>query len=265
MRRRTSLIDEIWRLSSRLPWSVSVAASITAFMLFHWLGGMSAGRPTTVDELGIFTARAFVFTFFRAMQYVLPPVLLIGALMSWLSRRRDGVLLSDAAADPMRSIQGLSWREFERLIGAHYERAGFKVEVTGGAGADGGVDIVLRRSTEETLVQCKQWRSQNVGVTTVRELYGVMTARGATHGIVVSAGNFTRDALEFAQGRGIELLNGGALAAALREGRETPPEQIPKCTKCGATMIRRVALKGSKAGQSFWGCSNYPRCRFILP
>jgi|GEM_PF-2728190 len=30
-------------------------------------------------------------------------------------------------------------------------------------------------------------------------------------------------------------------------------------------MVRRTARTGAKAGQPFWGCSNYPECKTTLP
>lgn len=35
----------------------------------------------------------------------------------------------------------------------------------------------------------------------------------------------------------------------------------PTCPKCCVPMVKRVASKGPNAGQSFFGCPNYPRCR----
>lgn len=37
------------------------------------------------------------------------------------------------------------------------------------------------------------------------------------------------------------------------------------CPKCGGTLVLRNAKKGKYAGQSFFGCSNYPKCRYIKP
>jgi predicted RNA-binding Zn-ribbon protein involved in translation (DUF1610 family) len=39
------------------------------------------------------------------------------------------------------------------------------------------------------------------------------------------------------------------------------PQTTPTCPQCGASMIRRTAKKGNRAGETFWGCSNYPGCR----
>lgn len=36
------------------------------------------------------------------------------------------------------------------------------------------------------------------------------------------------------------------------------------CPKCGARLLLRTAKKGNNAGQQFYGCSNFPKCRFVL-
>ena len=37
--------------------------------------------------------------------------------------------------------------------------------------------------------------------------------------------------------------------------------KVPICPKCGANTVLRTAMKGSKAGSEFWGCSTYPKCK----
>ncbi len=36
-----------------------------------------------------------------------------------------------------------------------------------------------------------------------------------------------------------------------------------KCPTCGGKLILRTATRGSYIGKRFYGCSNYPKCRFI--
>lgn len=36
-----------------------------------------------------------------------------------------------------------------------------------------------------------------------------------------------------------------------------------QCPRCGGQLILRTAVKGQNAGNKFWGCSNYPKCRYI--
>jgi restriction system protein len=121
-----------------------------------------------------------------------------------------------------------------------------------------------------------------VGVEIVRELYGVMSARGAVGGYVVSSGAFSDEAADFAAGRNIELWDGAKLKAVIREVQDrsfsspfpahNPPDPIrrtptiteaaaPACPTCGSAMVKRVAKRGAKSGQPFWGCLRYPNCR----
>lgn len=34
------------------------------------------------------------------------------------------------------------------------------------------------------------------------------------------------------------------------------------CPRCGGDLVKRIAKKGANAGSEFFGCSNYPRCKF---
>jgi len=37
----------------------------------------------------------------------------------------------------------------------------------------------------------------------------------------------------------------------------------PVCPRCGSPMVKRECQKGANAGQTFWGCSRYPKCKGI--
>ncbi len=43
---------------------------------------------------------------------------------------------------------------------------------------------------------------------------------------------------------------------------ESPVEKVI-CPKCGAELVLRTAKKGANAGNQFYGCSNFPKCRYI--
>jgi restriction system protein len=47
-------------------------------------------------------------------------------------------------------------------------------------------------------------------------------------------------------------------------GRKASPvssQKSPSCPVCSSAMQRREAKRGANAGNSFWGCSDYPRCK----
>lgn len=36
-----------------------------------------------------------------------------------------------------------------------------------------------------------------------------------------------------------------------------------KCPRCGGDLVLKTAKKGANAGNRFWGCANFPKCRYI--
>lgn len=38
---------------------------------------------------------------------------------------------------------------------------------------------------------------------------------------------------------------------------------MDRCPRCGGRLVLRTARRGAYAGNSFYGCSNYPHCRYI--
>src|SRR5205085_1973671 len=52
----------------------------------------------------------------------------------------------------IESLRELPWKQFENLLGEAYRRQGYKVTETLGGGADGGVDLKLRRNGDTVIV-----------------------------------------------------------------------------------------------------------------
>lgn len=148
------------------------------------------------------------------------------ALSSLLGRRRRRRLFDQQSG--RQSIGQLDWQEFELLTGEAFRRQGYTVSETGLGGADGGIDLKLRREGRLILVQCKQWRSQRVGVKEVREMYGTLVHEGADAVKIVALGEYTADARRFVQGKPIELIHADALLASVRQQqvRRDEPESL---------------------------------------
>lgn len=151
---------------------------------------------------------------FSLIAWALLVVCWIGALVSFVKRRQRRTLLDTRSG--LDSLRSIDWREFELLVGEAFRRQGYTIAETGLGGADGGIDLVLRKQGEVTLVQCKQWRKQRVDVRIVREMYGLMAHHGAQAVKIVCVGDFTPEARRFAQGKRIELIHGEDLLAMVR-------------------------------------------------
>jgi restriction system protein len=265
-----------------LPWWIGLALAVISYFLLH----QAASQPIVVSskpgELNVNLFGIVGRGLAMAGQYIVPIVCLFGAgLSAWRRRERTRLVSEVTESDAAKALDGMTWREFEMLVGEGFRMQGYTVIETGGQGPDGGVDLVLsrpsRNMSEIFLVQCKQWRAFKVGVDVVRELYGVMAAKGAAGGFVVTSGRFTSEATAFAQGRNVNLIDGAKLDALLKQAKATSqsskavasPSPIPvanttsstACPLCEKPMLQRTAKRGSKAGQSFWGCSDYPTCR----
>jgi restriction system protein len=242
-RRKNSRADDL----VLAPWRVSLALAFVAYAVLKNTRAFAAPAPFA--------------------GFVLIAIAIISALRSLANRR-----MLDRQTG-IHSLCALPWKQFEDLLGEAYRRQGSKVTETLGGGADGGVDLVLQRSGKVTLVQCKRWKDGRVPVEIVRELYGVLMHRRADAAKLVATTNFTSQAITFAKGTPIELVDSTALLDLIRSVQASAkipppilldnPSEAPSCPQCGSKMVLRDAKRGAYAGQSFWGCSQYPRCSGI--
>lgn len=272
-RKKSSVLDDLVDIAAQLPWKAGLGLAILAYFILHYFATrapltmnpaeLKALGKTMGDSVahGLGTMLASVF------QYIVPLAFLVGAFISFSRRRRQAELHAQVATDPAAdALEKMSWREFEGLVAETFRKQGYRVVERGGDSPDGGVDVELHMGSDKYLVQCKQWKSQKVGVATVRELYGVMTAERAVGGFVVASGTFTDEAKSFADGRSIKLFDSRKLRAMIGHVPSTvatAEQTMPGCPKCGSEMVRRTAKKGTNAGNHFWGCSRYPSCNGI--
>lgn len=190
-------------------WAGPVFAAVV-FVLFRYL--VPAMSPANErSAAGVIAALSKVAAPFAALAVII--TWLLAEAQKFRQRRRFDRLHG------LDDVRALSWKEFEVCIAEYYRRKGYAAEIVGGGGADGGVDVLLHNAGRKTLVQCKQWKSWKVGVRTVRELYGVMASEGVACGVLVCSGLFTKEALAFAAGKPLELIDGEALAGMIASTR----------------------------------------------
>jgi restriction system protein len=98
----------------------------------------------------------------------------------------------------------------------------------------------------------------------------------------VTSGRFTDEAINFASGRNVRLVDGPKLRGLIQQAQlaksksdstsahaadlqseltRAAPEQATSCPVCAGRMVRRTARRGTNAGSEFWGCTGYPACR----
>ena len=296
-RKKTSPLEDLIEVLSLLPWWVCVVLGLISYLALHALARPVAMTGIRPDQIGQAMTQAVWKGLANVGQYLVPIVCFGAAVMSAIGRRKRRDLLSGIAqSSAADALQNVTWKEFELLVGEAFRLQGYRVTETGGNGPDGGVDLVIHKDREKLLVQCKQWKAFKVGVQPVRELYGVMAAEGASGGFVVTSGRFTEEAMAFASGRNVTLLDGPKLFGLIKQAKAslssavktpTPPKRqagtssnpsvqplrdatsnkppnassAPSCPVCAQSMVWRTAKRGSNAGSAFWGCSGYPACK----
>lgn len=266
-----SLADATFETLKHTPFWVGPTLAAVVFLLLYYVVPFLI--PASKGGFGIgIMAKTFLPMFGWLLALMIMMTWIAAEVHKFLNRR---LLDTQTGAD---SIRNLSWRDFERLVCEAYRRQGYIANTVGTASGDGGVDVELSRPGETIVVQCKQWRAYKVGVTTVRELLGVVVSRGATKGIIVTSGRFTQEAVRFAdQNPEIELLDGTMVTDLVTQVRADSvthkpvegrtlirDEEEPKhllCPRCASVMVMRTARRGRNAGAEFWGCSKYPACR----
>ncbi|MDQ1062666.1 restriction endonuclease [Stenotrophomonas sp. SORGH_AS_0282] len=256
-----------------MPWPIGVLVGILLF------SGVRYAIPWWFSRKDGGLAHGIASSFWQALSpfaWLLLAMCWMAALLSFLGARRRRILLETCTT--LESLAAPGWRQFEQLVGEAFRRQGYVVEETGLGGADGGIDLVLRKDTQRVLVQCKQWRRRQVGVSVVREMAGLLAHHRADGVKIVCVGTFTRDAEAFARGKAIELIDGVTLLEMVHAAKEVrrsaqapcspvepglPGQQLElgsfkACPRCGSTLVQR---KNRRTGEHFLGCSQFPRCR----
>jgi len=239
-----------------LPWPIGAVMALLCYPVALLLSGYIASRPSNISQ-ALSSIPLKLWPLFSAMFG-------FASLMSFFIGLKKQNLYKQNQS--LGKIRNLTWRQFESYVGEAFRRQGFSVIETP-VGPDGGVDLVLRKDSEKTYVQCKHWKSYKVGIDKVRALLGSMTAGGADHGVLVTTGNFTSEAIQFGRQHKIKLINGKDLEYLIRvsPGQNVltpdPAEDQLDCPVCKSVMIKRTAKQGKNAGHQFWGCSKFPACK----
>ena len=111
------------------------------------------------------------------------------------------------------NLNHLSGIEFEKFCCIILENMGFSVTETKTSG-DGGIDLIAQNYqpllSGKYIIQCKRYTG-SVGEPIIRDLFGVVMSERANKGILMTTGYFTKQAISFAEGKPLELIDGDKL------------------------------------------------------
>lgn len=281
-RDESSGIDVMFKLFRETPWFVGPIFAVLVYAFCAWfVPWYTPPLKEGLDPKELSSGQLLLAPLSLMITIVAPwmagLVLLVWAAAQTVKRFDRKLLDHQRGHDDIRN---LSWQEFERLLCEAFRHQGYVVDPSGSSSGDGGIDIRLQRAGQVSLVQCKHWKTWQVGVVIVRELLGVVTSEKAHWGIIVTSGTFTADAIEFASKNHIQLIDGNELLKLIRSVQSSPttppasssqnpsPVRSPTtmiCPTCGGPMTLRTAKKGTNAGSQFYGCRRFPDCKGTRP
>lgn len=224
-------------LVASMPWPVGIALGFIVYLAVRYgVGWALAGSLNPfLSAFGVAGARGV----YAPIGWMLLGAFWIAATASFFGRTKRRVLLDTQTG--IDSLRRMDWKEFEMLAGEAFRRQGYDVTENGLGGADGGIDLILRKAGKTTLVQCKHWRNQRVTVKEAREMFGVLTHERADAVKIVALGDYTPDARRFVQGKPIELVDGSELIATVHSVQR-PKMERPRLIDTPKALIGAMAL-----------------------
>mgnify|MGYP001219779358 CR=1 FL=1 len=137
------------------------------------------------------------------------PVAVIGCIAAWRQWRAPSAARVQAA---LEAAGAMPWREFADRLESAWRAEGHEVQRTGGAHAD----LRITKGDQTLLVAARRYKAASHGVEPLRELQAEVQRQGARAGVYVALqGQVSEQARSFAQGSGLVLLEGNALATLL--------------------------------------------------
>jgi len=162
--------------------------------------------------------------------------------------------------DLIQWLRGMKPFEFENYIADLFSRLGYKTRAVGQS-HDGGIDVIAEKDGIKSYIQCKKFITSKVTVGDIRDFYGAL-ADHLTNGkaYFITTNKFTLEAEKFVEDKPIELIDGYKLIRYIKmtkKDKEKSSKTIQVCPRCGGNLIQRTGKFGV-----FYGCSNYPKCRY---
>ncbi len=211
----------------------------------------------------------------------------LSALQGWLGVALVGVLLlaffvsvqrrlkrlegaarmaPDGGLASLAALNKMTWKQFELLVHQAFRHRGFVIGETGEAGSDGAVDMVLRKAGDYFLVHSQLWKQARIDVSPVRTLHNAMRARNAAGGFMVTTGSYSREAMAFASGRNIHLIDGPTLREMLNDTAGTPTG-VPTVITVGdpSVLSDTTSIAGTPAPKKAESAAPKPAAQPVKP
>src|SRR5260221_1908471 len=160
-------------------------------------------------------------------------------------REREWRRLASSLVPSLDELRRLSWQRFEDEIARMFERMGYSVEQTPPTN-DGGRDAILIKNGEKYLLECEKYKAGGQsGRPDLQKFHSAIMTDTATSGFFVTAGAFTKDAIEWVAkvNAPIKLIDGQELVKRMFKSKPAASDDDSyqsMCRTCGETVNHRL-------------------------
>ena len=151
--------------------------------------------------------------------------------------------LASSLVPSLDELRRLSWQQFEDEIANMFRRMGYSVEQTPYTN-DGGRDAILTKNGVKYLLECKKYsEGGQSGRPDLQKFHSAIITDQAKSGFFVTAGGFTKEAVEWAATAPMELIFGEKLIKLMFDSKPAASDDdsyYSVCTTCGEIVFHRV-------------------------
>ena len=138
-RNKTSTAEDWVEIASRLPWWAGLALAVVFYVVLHRVASQQVITAVQPGQMGEMVTQIAWKTLATYGQYILPVLCLAGAGVSaWRRHERQALVSGVVASKAADALDGMTWQQFEKLVGEAFCLQGYSVTEIGGGGADGG-------------------------------------------------------------------------------------------------------------------------------
>lgn len=137
------------------------------------------------------------------------PFLVISGMAAW---RQWHLPSSARVAATTQAVSAMAWPQFAGLLEQAFQRDGYSVQ----RGPSDAFDFRLERKGRSTLVAARRWKSNRIGLETLKALQTARESGGVADALLISLGELSDNARPYASAQAITVWRAQDLAQVLR-------------------------------------------------
>jgi restriction system protein len=126
--KKTSPAEDIMDHVAMLPWWAGVTLGVISYVLLHGVASQAVVPTAQPGQMSAMVTQTLWKTLASIGQYVLPALCLAGAGTSaWRRKERKNLVIDVMQSEASDALDGMSWREFEMLVGEGFRLQAIKL------------------------------------------------------------------------------------------------------------------------------------------